>query len=164
MLAGLASVALTLVGGFLSDLPLLLELVLELSAVDDILCAQFNGVKHPLEEFGQRDGVLLNLFDFLLVLLQGLFEEPQLLVEGGLLFLGSERIVLTNALEEFSTILVGSEKDLAGFLPLDLVGVTLANVFSGEAKQVEEALEDLCHLDNIVLAEGQDSFAPLVGS
>ena len=44
MLAGLASVALALVGGFLGHLPLLLELVLELSAVDDILCAQFNGV------------------------------------------------------------------------------------------------------------------------
>ena len=98
------------------------------------------------------------------MLLQGLFEESQLLVEGGLLFLGSERIVLANALKEFSAVLIGSEKDLAGFLPLDLVGVTLANVLSGEAKQVEEALEDLGHLDNIVLAEGKDSLAPLVGS
>ena len=164
MLAGLASVALTLVGGFFGDLSLLLELVLELSAVHDILCTQFNRVEHPLEEFGQRDGVLFDLFDLLLVLLQGLFEEPELLVEGGLLFLGSERIVLANALEEFSAVLIGSEKDLAGFFPLDLVGVTLANVLSGEAKQVEEALEDLGHLDNIVLAEGKDSFAPLVGS
>ena len=133
MLTGLASVALTLVGGFLSDLSLLLELVLELFTVNHILCTQFNGVKHPLEELGQRDGVLLNLFDLLLVLFQALFEESQLLVEGGLLFLGSERIVIANALKELSTIIIRSEKNLAGFLPFDLVGVTLANIFSGEA-------------------------------
>ena len=98
------------------------------------------------------------------MLLKGLFKELQLLVERGLLFLGSERIVLANALKELSTILIRSEKDLTGFLPFDLVGFTLANVFSGETKHVEEALEDLRHLDNMELAEGKDCFAPLVGT
>ena len=79
-------------------------------------------------------------------------------------FVGSEGVVLANAFEEFAAVLVGSEEDLAGLLPLDLVGVTLADVLAGVAKQVEQGLEDLGHLDHMIFAESHDGFMPLVPS
>jgi hypothetical protein len=88
------------------------------------------------------------------VLLDGLLEEPEFLVEGELVLLPTEGIVITNALEELASIAIGSKKNLSSFLPLDLVGIALADLFSAVPKKVEEGLENLGHLNNMILAEG----------
>jgi hypothetical protein len=78
--ACLASVAFALVGGLLSDLPLLLELVLDLPPVDHVLATQLQRIQHPLEQLRQGDRVFLDFLDFLFMLSESFLDESKFLV------------------------------------------------------------------------------------
>ena len=55
VLTGLTSVAFALVGCLLSDLALLFQFVLVLTAVHDVLGTQLNRVQHPFEQLREGD-------------------------------------------------------------------------------------------------------------
>lgn len=154
MLTGFTSVLFSFVGSFLRYLPFFLKFILMLSTVNDILSSEFNRVQHPLEQLTQRYRIFLYLFDLLFMFPEGSLEEPEFLIGRVLVLFGAEGVVLADPLEELSAVSVRAEEDLSGFLPLDLVGISLADVLPSVPEQVEQGLEHLGHLDHVILPEG----------
>ena len=82
-------------------------------------------------------------------------DEAQLLILLVFSLLGPERVVLSYALEELPV------DEQLSLLPLELVGVSFADLLSFVAQELEDGLENPRNPDHIQLFEGHNALLPL---